>query len=143
MQNIEKLLDEVIKIVPKFIVGIRSVFFKVEELTNRQIVILMFIYENPHCKISDIAKTFRVSDPTITGIVDRLCKKKYLRRERDIEDRRVVYVDLNKKGRSFLRRFFKVTKNKWKRILGSLTEEERFSYISILKKITKNLSRER
>ncbi|MBU0693445.1 MAG: MarR family transcriptional regulator [Candidatus Omnitrophica bacterium] len=139
----EKVAKEVSVLIPKLIVGIKKSFFEIEELTNRQIIILLFVYENKRANISDIANNFLVSLPTITGIVDRLVKKGYLERIHDEVDRRVVYVALNDKGRNFVNKFLVTVKKRWHKILTFLNLKEQAFYLKILKKIIKALDEAR
>lgn len=135
----EKVAKEVSVLIPKLIAGIKKSFFEIEELTNRQVIILLFVYENKRANISDIANNFLVSLPTITGIADRLVKKGYLERIHDEVDRRVVYVALNDKGRNFVNKFLVTVKKRWHKILTFLNLKEQAFYLKILKKIIKAL----
>jgi DNA-binding MarR family transcriptional regulator len=143
MSFTERLSKEVSVLVPKLIIGVRKNFFEIEELTSRQIIVLLFIYENNCAKITDIADNFMVSLPTITGIVDRLVKKGYLMRERDERDRRLVYVFLNNKGKKFVMRFKATIKKRWYKVLSYLNRKEQEFYLKILKKLIKALNEER
>ncbi|UCC95244.1 MAG: MarR family transcriptional regulator [Candidatus Omnitrophota bacterium] len=139
MDYTERIAQEVSVLVPKLAVGVWKKFFEIEELTNRQIIVLMFLYENKSVKISDIARGLFVSFPTITGIVDRLVKKGYLLRGRNSKDRRIVYINLSNKGQNFVKRFKENIRKRWQKILSYLTREEQESYLSILKKILKTI----
>jgi DNA-binding MarR family transcriptional regulator len=130
-------------LIPKLITGVRASFFEIEELTNRQIIVLLFIYESGVANISSIAKNFSVSLATITGIVDRLVKRGYLKRKRDTRDRRIVYVSLSSKGARFVGDFLSIVRKRWKNVLKFLNEQERRAYLKILKKIVKALNQER
>ena len=141
MEFIKKVAQEVSILVPKLIVGIHKSFFEVEELTNRQIIVLLFIYENNSVKITDIADNFLVSSPTVTGITERLVKKGYLIRVRGRDDRRIVYVRLNQKGEKFVSKFRDTVKKRWESILSFLDREEQEAYLRILKKIIKALGK--
>jgi DNA-binding MarR family transcriptional regulator len=55
-------------------------------------------------KISEIADRMITRDPDVTRLVDRLIKQGLVRRERDIEDRRVVLVEITGAGLAMLAR---------------------------------------
>jgi DNA-binding MarR family transcriptional regulator len=50
------------------------------------------------CVMSDLARRFNVSGPTMTGIVDGLVQRGYVERKRDRADRRCVYLTLTDAG---------------------------------------------
>ncbi|MBD3246335.1 MAG: MarR family transcriptional regulator [Candidatus Omnitrophica bacterium] len=140
MTHARKIAREVSLLIPKLVVSIRQNFFEIEELTNRQIVTLMYISESDRPKLTDIAENFQVSAPTVSGVVDRLTRKGYLRRERDQQDRRVVYVVLSRKGTEFIERFRKTIQQRWETILDCLSRAEQEEYLRILRKILKNMT---
>lgn len=90
-----------------------SVSKKVELLMNEQIgsdltrdqhYILRHIYQNDVCTSSDLAEHFYVKKSAITAIITRLWKKGLIKRTRDHEDRRVVYLTLTEKGKELYER---------------------------------------
>lgn len=54
--------------------------------------------------LSDLSKRLMVTCGNITGVVDRLEQAGYLRRERSVEDRRVVRAQLTPAGRELYQR---------------------------------------
>lgn len=61
-------------------------------------IILSVNYHHP-CKMGQIAKSANLTMGSVTQIIDKLEQKKYLKRQRSTQDRRVVYVELTAKGR--------------------------------------------
>jgi DNA-binding MarR family transcriptional regulator len=55
-------------------------------------------------KISQIAERMIYHDPDVTRLVDRLVQRGLAQRERDEEDRRVVFVSITKAGLALLER---------------------------------------
>ena len=49
--------------------------------------------------MSQLSKELMVSNGNVTGVIDRLEKSGFVKRERAEHDRRVQYIDLTKKGR--------------------------------------------
>jgi len=76
------------------------------DLTNRQMALLMVVYltPGPHT-VRGLAKTLGVSKPVVTRALNTLGALGYLRRERDQDDRRNVFVVRTSNGADFLEGF--------------------------------------
>jgi DNA-binding MarR family transcriptional regulator len=76
------------------------------DLTNRQMALLMMIYltPGPHT-VRGIAAALGVSKPVVTRALNTLGSLGYLRRERDQDDRRNIFVVRTKDGTQFLENF--------------------------------------
>lgn len=73
------------------------------DLTNRQMALLMLVYltPGPHT-VRALARTLGVSKPVVTRALNTLGSLGYLRRERDQDDRRNVFVVRTNDGAEFL-----------------------------------------
>ena len=76
------------------------------DLTNRQMALLMLVYlsPGPHT-VRGLARTLGVSKPVVTRALNTLGTLGYLRRERDQDDRRNVFVVRTNDGADFLEGF--------------------------------------
>ena len=76
------------------------------DLTNRQMALLMLVYltPGPHT-VRGLAKILGVSKPVVTRALNTLGALGYLRRERDQDDRRNVFVVRTSNGAEFLEGF--------------------------------------
>lgn len=76
------------------------------DLTNRQMALLMLVYlsPGPHT-VRGLAKVLGVSKPVVTRALNTLGGLGYLRRERDQDDRRNIFVVRTKEGADFLEGF--------------------------------------
>lgn len=76
------------------------------DLTNRQMALLMLVYltPGPHT-VRGLAKVLGVSKPVVTRALNTLGALGYLRRERDQDDRRNIFVVRTKDGADFLEGF--------------------------------------
>jgi len=76
------------------------------DLTNRQMALLMLVYltPGPHT-VRGLAKILGVSKPVVTRALNTLGALGYLRRERDQDDRRNVFVVRTNSGADFLEGF--------------------------------------
>ena len=74
------------------------------DLTNRQMALLMLVYltPGPHT-VRGLARVLGVSKPVVTRALNTLGALGYLRRERDQDDRRNVFVVRTNSGRNFLK----------------------------------------
>lgn len=92
----------------------------------------------PH--MSDVAKSFRVTPPAATLLIESLVEANLLVRVLDPDDRRSVRISLTPKGKKLLERGIAKKVGEIKKIFGVLTPVERTQFISIMKKIIKNNS---
>nr|WP_309611357.1 MarR family winged helix-turn-helix transcriptional regulator [Sphingomonas sp.] len=76
------------------------------DLTNRQMALLMLVYltPGPHT-VRGLARGLGVSKPVVTRALNTLGTLGYLRRERDQDDRRNVFVVHTSSGADFLEGF--------------------------------------
>lgn len=76
------------------------------DLTNRQMALLMLVYltPGPHT-VRGLARVLGVSKPVVTRALNTLGTLGYLRRERDQDDRRNVFVVRTSNGAEFLEGF--------------------------------------
>ena len=75
-------------------------------MTNRQMGLLMLVYltPGPHT-VRGLARLLGVSKPVVTRALNTLGALGYLRRERDQDDRRNVFVVRTNSGAEFLEGF--------------------------------------
>lgn len=73
------------------------------DLTNRQMALMMKVYvePGPHT-VRGLAEALNVSKPVITRALNKLSALSYLRRERDVADRRNIFVARTATGADFL-----------------------------------------
>jgi len=76
------------------------------DLTNRQMALLLLVYltPGPHT-VRGLARILGVSKPVVTRALNTLGGLGYLRRERDQDDRRNVFVVRTNDGTNFLEGF--------------------------------------
>lgn len=68
------------------------------DLANNEIFTCEALGRRGRCMMSELAKECGFPLSSMTGIVDRLVAKGYIKRYRTDEDRRSVFVELTKKG---------------------------------------------
>lgn len=62
--------------------------------------------------------------PAMTGLIDRLEKQEFVRRERCTEDRRVIYVEITKKALDLLTEMDKPVTDLHQQLVGHLSRSE-------------------
>lgn len=70
-----------------------------KDLTPPQMHSLLWLHEEGALPITVLAHRVHCAGPTITGVVDRLERLGLVARKRDVEDRRVVHVELTAAGK--------------------------------------------
>lgn len=93
-------------------------------LNEKELFIIAFIGEKKSVKMSDIADYIQAPLSTLTTIVDKLVSNKFLLRYNSNDDRRVVKVELDRKGKVSYKEFQNRKAIMAKKVLGNLTEEE-------------------
>jgi DNA-binding MarR family transcriptional regulator len=69
-----------------------------DDLTNDQHYILRYMYQSKECTSSELAEVFEVNKSAITAIINRMADRGLIKRTRDENDRRVVYLTLTDEG---------------------------------------------
>jgi DNA-binding MarR family transcriptional regulator len=94
----EPLIDRLFSVIGRLGV-IRALLDLGDDLTLNQLRILFRLYYRQSLTMSDIAGALEVSQPTATGVIDRLVDRALVARTTDAEDRRRVVVILTQEGR--------------------------------------------
>jgi MarR family transcriptional regulator, transcriptional regulator for hemolysin len=72
------------------------------DLTHQQLHYLKVLVKMDNPTLSELAKELDLTKPTVTVLVDKLEEKGYIRRFHSDEDRRVVYLHMDKKGEKLI-----------------------------------------
>ena len=75
--------------------------------------------------MTETANILGITVGTLTVAIDRLVKKKYVERQRDTKDRRIVRISLTRQGKLAYRMHSKFHRVLVKRIMDPLSEDER------------------
>jgi DNA-binding MarR family transcriptional regulator len=104
-------------------------------ITGPQLWVVKTIYENGGLSLGELSKRMYLNPSTITGVVDRLEKKRYVLRDRSEKDRRVVKVQLTPKGNRLAKRTPKPIQGKMIYGLRKLKEDELFLIYKSVEKL--------
>ena len=80
-----------------------------------------------------------MSNPTVTGILNRLEQKGYIRRIQSQKDKRVHYIEATEKAMEFQKVVNKNVRDFESKISGNLTAQEQETLFVLLEKVAKNL----
>lgn len=89
------------------------------ELTADQHSVLRYINREKRCTSSQLSDIFLVNKSAITAIINRLVTRRFIKRERDELDRRVVYLTLTEEGF----RLFSQCEKKAHEFVGSMIKQ--------------------
>jgi len=73
-------------------------------ITGPQLWALKTLFQNESLSLTGLSERMYLHPSTITGVIDRLEKKGYMKRNRDKVDRRVIYVQLTAEGKRLAKR---------------------------------------
>lgn len=120
----------------------RKAQFSPFELTPSQFDVLVFLGANDECEIYqvDIEKAFKKSNPTITGILNRLESKGLITRQAG-KDKRYRHIMLTKKARVILEESLKQKETIEENILEGFSPKEKEDLVNYLIRISENLKK--
>jgi DNA-binding MarR family transcriptional regulator len=103
--------------------------------------LLMSIGTKGPLTMSEIARTLQLTLSSVTAVVDKLEKKKFVRRARTTEDRRLVRVELTVAGRKFHNLVESAHLTLTGSMLKILDPAEREVFLGLFRKISQSLTK--
>jgi DNA-binding MarR family transcriptional regulator len=91
--------------------------------------------EGARLPVLEIASRTIAVVPGITGVIDRLERKGFVRRERCNDDRRRVYVEITEAGRAVLTTLDGPVTDLHRQLLGHLSDGEQRELVRLLEKV--------
>ncbi len=109
------------------------IFFKPYGISPQQYNILRILRgAKKEIKVQLVKERMIERAPNVTRLLDKLVEKKLIERNRSVDDRRVVYVEINRKGLALLEHIDNTDKISF---LNNLTEKEAKTLSDLLDKI--------
>ena len=102
--------------------------------TNNDIRVLELVERRRELTMKDLSETLSLPMSTLTGIADKLVRKKYIERIRIDEDRRVVLVKITSLGRETISLRKNAHCSVSEQLLKSLTDEEQKEFLRLFRK---------
>jgi len=140
MPRTEEIAKEISMLMPAIARRILLEFFQEVDISQSQLLTIMAIYEKKTCRLSELSTKMGISDPTASGLVDRLSKARYVNREQDPDDRRAVCIALTNKGVHLAKKFRSAVSDRWVEILQQISKRDREEFIRILREIRSKVS---
>lgn len=112
------------------------------DYSKNEVFALLFVYRKGHANMTEIADYIGVPLNTATGIVSRLEKRGVIKRERDVEDKRVVTIAICQEGKDFLIRQLKIIEHYYKLLMGNMTEEEKLLLLRLVGRFLEIVSKD-
>ena len=97
-------------------------------------VILGINYLHP-CNMSQIAKSSNLSLGGVTQLIDKLEGKKYLKRVRSKQDRRVIYIELTSRGKKVVRANEQHVMQVGEKMMRKFTLQEQKQFLNFFKRM--------
>jgi len=106
------------------------------KITFQQYLALNILIKKGKCMVSDLSKNLGVALSTMTELVNRLAKKQFVKKIKDLKDHRIVWINLTEKGAKIIQEINRKKQRYILNILEKLTEKERKLLIDILERIS-------
>lgn len=112
------------------------------DLTFSQSNVLRALVHSADKQISlkELEKILHVAQSTTARIVTKMERKGLVESFSDVSDKRIKYIRLTQYGEQYSNNAKQKLEEEDARLLSSLTETEKMVFVSLLKKITSNLS---
>jgi MarR family transcriptional regulator, organic hydroperoxide resistance regulator len=94
------------------------------KITVPQLICLREVYQHGPISIGALTKIVFLNNSTVTGIVDRLEKREFVRRIRISKDRRQVHLEITEQGIKFIKKAPKPLQDQFIDRLKALDEEK-------------------
>ncbi len=104
-------------------------------MTPGQLAILVLVHENPGMTQRVLGERMGVDKSTLTVALDRLTRRKWLRRVRSREDRRSNVLELTAQGVRQMRRMIAFVRRHERRMMTSLSAREQRELVRLLGKL--------
>ena len=88
--------------------------------------------------VNTIGRKIMLTSGSISTAVDRLEKRKLVRRDPSVDDARVIYVSLTGTGHALIQRIFLRHAQRMEDVFGPLSDQERLLLEELLKKVGKH-----
>lgn len=110
-------------------------FFQNNGLNATDFAVLELLYHKGRQPLQKIGNKILLASGSITYVVDKLEKKGLLKRISCERDRRITYADISEEGKKLMDCIFPQHEAHLHELMSALTEEEKETAITILKKL--------
>lgn len=111
LQSMNEIAEELPEIMPVIARKVLLDFFQAAEISQSQLLMLMAVKAKQPCRLSELSREMDVSNPTASGLVDRLVQHGLVERSANPNDRRAVSISLSERGEKLVAKFRHHSKN--------------------------------
>lgn len=140
LQSLNEIAEELPEIMPVIARKVLLDFFQSVDISQSQLLMVMAIKSNQPCRLSDLSQEMDISNPTASGLVDRLVQHHLVERASDPQDRRAVCISLTPQGEKLVTKFKHHAKEKWQEILTKMPRQDQNDFIRILRDIRRQVA---
>jgi DNA-binding MarR family transcriptional regulator len=112
-----------------------------EHCNMKDYVTINYLFEQKKASMQQLSQILQLTPSATTTHVDKLVKNAILKREYDEDDRRKVYILLDKKGEKIGKFLYQKHIDISKQMLSSLDKHEQEQLCSLIKKISNTLEK--
>ena len=105
-----------------------------------QCYVLETLHTHGSLTMNELAKKMYLKISTMTRVVEQLVKKKYVRREEGLNDRRVRFINLTKQGREIYKKAWENIFESEKVILKNIPSQHKAVLIDVLTRLNQAVS---
>ena len=109
------------------------------KISMPQFDVLEYLSHRDACLMTELARTFHISKPAATGLIDRLVAQKLVDRLLSAKDRRVVKVRLTAKGRQAVSSVLERRRQNLVKIFAHISASDRRQYVRTLEQVVQIL----
>lgn len=112
------------------------------QLSVLQIHTLFFLKKQKNAQMREIAENFRIELPSATSLLNKLVVLQLVKRQSDLQDRRLVRVVLTEKGEALLEKAMEEKTAHIEHMLSFLSDFEKKELVRLLEKLNSRMEKE-
>lgn len=116
--------------------------FKTSKIQPQDMYVLERIYFSKKLKVKDISKKYNIPASTLTGIIDRLEAKNYIKRIRNNIDRRIVELVLTEDGINIINNHINEDEIFTSNFFNTLQEDKKLIFNKLLEELLYSIKKE-
>lgn len=117
-------------------------FERIKDLSPLEIGIISLVSRRPDIIFREICEEFCLPKSTLTNVIDRLERRRYLKRTISQRDRRTFGLELSEEGALAQKEHLEYEKKIYSKIINALeSEEDKLMLLSLVGKIVENLEK--
>jgi len=140
-QHLDTIIDNIFSVNPIMFKSLIKLKQKKPHLTPGSHFLLMTLKKNGMLSMSVIGKILSMPKPNVTALVDKLITDKLIERLPDKQDRRIIHIQLKKKGNNLIEFMKKTMQENIKLKLMDLSDKELMLLSSSLQNVKNILSK--